>query len=299
MTARDTALGVAAAFEAAARQFPTIFVRITARGKFPAISSAHPAGDPLRGKCKGECGQFGHGVYDATCDEDRLAEMLRLSRNPNGYAIGCGMTPHNILGVDLDQKNGLDGRARFAEIAETIGFEVPETILVKTPSGWHLWLSLPAGVHVRNSVGKLGTIAAPGIDIRSLGGQLVGPGSRSPRGAYRLVSPPGTPLAPAPEALVRLLDAPAEPERPQPTAPSSPGRRVHGLLNTLLGAEQGQRNSVLFWTACRMAEAVNEGAINSRDARELLLTGAERIGLEYGEAQQSISSAFHRIGAAL
>lgn len=289
-----------AALGAAGRDFPVVFTRITEKGKFPAIPSAHPKGDPQRGRCHGECGRLGHGIYDATTDPDRLAEMLHLSRNPNGYAIACGMPPHHVLGLDLDRKNGHDGVALIEQIAETVGFTLPPTIEVATPKdGRHKWYGLPPGVRVPNGVGRVGTIKAPGIDIRSLGGQLVGPGSRGPHGAYRLLSAPETPLAKAPDALVRLLAAAVEPARPERTVPTNPARRVHGLINALLGAKEGTRNDVLFWTACRMAEAVSEGAISTRDAQELLLTGAERIGLDYREAEQSISSAFHRIGAAL
>jgi hypothetical protein len=56
------------------RIFPT-------NGKVPIIPSAHRRGDPLRGKCKGECGRDGHGFYDATSDLERISRWW--SRHPN------------------------------------------------------------------------------------------------------------------------------------------------------------------------------------------------------------------------
>ncbi|MBR7832489.1 bifunctional DNA primase/polymerase [Actinospica durhamensis] len=266
---------------------------ITADRKYPAIGSPHPKNNPQRKQCRGECGQLGHGVWDASIDEDRILEMHALSRNPNGYAVACGRDPHRVLGLDLDRKNGLDGCARITEIAETIGFELPETIRVKTPSGWHIWLSLPPGVHVSNSVGKVGTISAPGVDVRSLGGGLVGPGSRGPKGTYLLDCAPDTPLAPIPSKLLDLLavrDKPRTDSFVRGTAISS--KRITGLVATVLDAKPGSRNAVLFWSACRMAEAVAEGGLSDNEARELLLTAAERIGLDHSEASVSIDSAF-------
>lgn len=286
------------ALAAAGRGYPVIPVRITAKGKFPAIRTAHPEGDPRRGKCRGECGASGHGIWDASCDEARVLDLFAAAPGATGYAVGCGMEPHNILGLDLDRKNGADGVARLLEIAETCGFAIPDTIEVVTPNGGlHKWLTLPRGTHVPNYVGRVGLIAAPGIDIRSRGGQLVGPGSRGPAGTYRLASAPDAAIATAPDGLVKLLMTARAPGARDERRPMSHGRRIHGLVATLLEAQPGQRNSMLFWTACRMAETVNEGGIGDRDARELLLSAAERIGLDHSEAAQSISSAFARIGA--
>lgn len=288
-----------AALGAAGRGFAVAFVRITAKGeKIPTLKSAHPEGDPLRGKCRGECGRLGHGIYDATTDEDRIVEMHNASRSPNGYAIACGTAPHHVLGLDLDRKNGHDGVARLQEIAETIGFALPPTIEVATPSGGqHKLYGLPATVRVPNSVGRLGEIAAPGIDVRSRGGQLVGPGSRGPKGTYRLTSDPAAPLAPCPPALLKLLvrDRPGA-QAQNPRRPVNPGRRITGLIAMVLDAKPGRRNDALFWAGCRMAEAVAEGALTENDGRELLLTAAERIGLDYSEASVSIDSAFRTTG---
>src|SRR5579872_3597250 len=279
------------ALGAAARGYPVILMRITAGGKFPALPSAHPDGDPMRGRCRGECGRLGHGIYDATCDEGRLLEMLRLSRHPTGYAIACGVEPHNILGLDLDRKDGLDGVERLADVAEVVGFELPPTIEVATPSGGlHRWYGMPPSVHVPNAVGRIGAIRAPGVDIRSRGGQLVGPGSRGPHGAYQLISDPDTPLAPCPPPLLTLLIPAPRPAYAEPRGPVRPSKRIAGLIATVLDAKPGRRNDSLFWASCRMAEVVAEGRISETEARELLLTAADRIGLEYSEACSCIDS---------
>lgn len=287
------------ALAAAARGYPVIPVRITGAGKYPAIPSAHPEGDPTRSKCRATCGQPGHGVWDATCDPERVAELFAAARRPNGYAVACGVAPQHILGLDLDRKSGHDGVALLARFAESQGFTVPESIRVATPSGGeHLWLTAPAGARISNSVGRIGQYKTPGIDIRSLGGQLVGPGSAGPPGAYRLVSAPETRPAAAPDALIRLLATPQRTAAPASQRIVSPGRRVHGLLDRLRKAQEGERNTMLFWASCRMAETVNDGGIGERDARDLLLAAATDIGLEFGEARLCVASAFARAGVA-
>lgn len=290
------------ALGAAARGFPVIFTRLVLKDgkveKVPTIRSAHPVGDPQRGRCRGECGHFGHGIYDATADEERVLEMHALSRNPNGYAVACGREPHRILGVDLDVKNGHDGSARLAEVAETIGFEMPDTIRVKTPNGWHVWLGLPPGARVRNSVGKLGTIDVPRVDLRSLGGQLVGPGSRGPAGDYRLDCAPDAPLAPVPDKLLALVTM--EPAR-RPTTGGTfrsarSSKRVDAVLALVIAAQVGTRNDTLFRAACGMREIVADGEIPEADAWDRLLRAADHVQLDRAEADRAIRSAFTSYG---
>ncbi|MBI0300481.1 bifunctional DNA primase/polymerase, partial [Streptomyces sp. PRKS01-29] len=92
------------------------------------------------------------------------------------------------------RKDGTDGLAALTRLAREHAFAIPRTVTVLTPSGGrHLWLCGPPGVAVPNSAGRL----APGIDVRGLGGYLVGPGSYASHGSYRLAT--GSPAwAPAP-----------------------------------------------------------------------------------------------------
>lgn len=256
--------------------------------KLPAIASAHPKGDPQHGKCRGECGRLGHGVYDATTDPDKLADMYAAAPWATGHGIAGGRAPHYLFGLDLDQKNGLDGVARLAELAVKHSFTVPETIRVQTPSGWHLWLSAPAGVQVPNSVGKV----APGIDGRSSGGYLIGPGSRSHKGVYRLACLPDTPLAAVPpQLLALLLPPPAQPREIRDVRPARPGKRIESVLAVLLAASEGERNNTLYWAGCRMAELIADGLISEGEAENLLQRAADRW--PPGNAASTIRSALN------
>ncbi|WP_046507652.1 bifunctional DNA primase/polymerase, partial [Streptomyces odonnellii] len=227
ITARHTTtLALAHALSAAERGLPVIPLSPT---KLPALRSPH-RDEPRRAHCRGECGLLGHGVYDATTDPAGVRALFAAAPWATGYGIACGRPPHQLIGIDLDvTPTGGDGPASGAErgpapaappdslaalqqLALQHLFTLPETVIVLTPSGGrHIWLTGPANVVVPNSAGRL----APGIDVRGAGGYLVGPGSVTARGAYRLA--PGTEhLAPAPcpRALLRLLMPP--PARPQP-----------------------------------------------------------------------------------
>src|SRR5262249_61922978 len=60
-------------------------------------------------------------------------------------------------------------------------------------------------------------------------------------------------------------------------APTSVALR--GALRVLAGAEEGERNHALYWTACRMGEAVRAGAINEQQALDLLTLVGRQVGL--------------------
>ncbi|MGV9882495.1 bifunctional DNA primase/polymerase [Streptomyces sp. NPDC003006] len=241
--------------------------------------------------CHGECGRPGHGVYDATTDPRRIRELFAAAPWATGYGIACGLPPHYLIGVDLDTKSGADAPAALRELALRHLFTIPETVVVTTPSGGrHIWLAGPPDTVVPNSAGRL----APGIDIRGAGGYLVGPGSRTEHGVYSTV--PGTaqlPPAPCPPELLRLLTPP--PRAHHPTAPPRTGaaaaQQGQGLVQFVLAAHEGQRNTRLFWAACR---AYENGIGESLTPQ--LTDAALRVGLTHHEAHSTIASAARLTG---
>ncbi|MGW0916175.1 bifunctional DNA primase/polymerase [Streptomyces sp. NPDC002784] len=272
-----TTLALAHALSAAERGLAVIPL---SRTKLPALRSPH-RDDPQAAPCHGECGRYGHGVYDASTDPARIRDLFAAAPWATGYGIACGLPPHHLIGIDLDTKSGTDSAA-LRELALRHLFTIPDTVVVLTPSGGrHLWLSGPADVVVPNSAGRL----APGIDIRGAGGYLVGPGSRTEHGVYGTA--PGTAhLAPAacPPSLLRLLLPP--PRAPQSPVPGSAGDHGRGLVQFVLAAHEGQRNTRLFWAACRAYEDGIGPALVAP-----LIEAALDTGLTEREARATIASA--------
>tara|TARA_R110000744_G_scaffold69926_3_gene141720 strand:+ start:635 stop:2776 length:2142 start_codon:yes stop_codon:yes gene_type:complete len=104
-----------------------------------------------------------------------------------GVATGAG-----LLVVDIDMKNGVDGEAAWA----ALGLDESE-FQVRTPSGGrHLYYSTTADV--KNSASKV----ADGVDVRGVGGYVVGPGSEVD-GLYAIINK-GAEMLFAPDALLEL-----------------------------------------------------------------------------------------------
>ncbi|MEU2131398.1 bifunctional DNA primase/polymerase [Streptomyces sp. NPDC018352] len=278
ITDRQTAtLALAHALSAAERGLPVI--PLTSR-KLPALPSPH-RNDDRRSTCRGACGLPGHGVHDATTDPAAVRALFAAAPWATGYGIACGRPPHHLIGIDLDVDipGGEDSAASLRRLALHHLFTVPPTVTVLTPSGGrHLWLTGPPGIPVPNSASRL----APGIDIRGTGGYLVGPGSVTPHGRYRLA--PGTaglPPAPCPRALLRLLMPPT-----RRRTGAQPPDRGRGLVRFVLAAREGQRNTRLFWAACRAYEHGYGDAL-----ADALTHAAVRTGLTEREARATIESA--------
>ncbi|MDJ0342091.1 bifunctional DNA primase/polymerase [Streptomyces sp. H10-C2] len=270
---------LANALAAASRQLAVIPL---SRTKLPAVRSPH-RGDSPPVRCLGECGRIGHGVHDATTEPDAIRALFAAAPWAIGYGIACGLPPHHLIGLDLDVKHGLDGTATLTATASTHGFTVPDTVTVLTPSGGrHLWFTGPAGTTVPNSVGRAGTAPGPGIDVRGSGGYLVGPGSITNAGRY-LLAPhsPALPAARVPDRLLRLLT---------PPPPSTPhrGTAQHplALVQFVRDSPQGQRNTRLYWAACRAYESGHGDTL-----APALIDAAAGTGLPRQEAAATIASA--------
>ncbi|MFF7363891.1 bifunctional DNA primase/polymerase [Streptomyces sp. NPDC008125] len=296
-------LALAHALNAAERGLPVI--PLTA-ARLPALPSAH-RGSTARTACTGLCGRPGHGVHDATTDPAAVRALFAAAPHAAGYGIACGQGPHRLIGIDLDAEDGPGPAARteagagsatgtgarsagaLRQLALQHLFAIPPTLTVLTPGGGrHLWLTVPPEVAVAGSSSRL----APGVDVRGTGGYLVGPGSVTPHGTYRLA--PGTahlPPAPCPRTLLRLLTPPARRSR---GAGNPAGARTprgpepgEGLVHFVLAARSGQRNTRLFWAACRayehglgdalapaLAEAAVSAGLPAHEARATLASAA-------------------------
>ncbi|MEU8891122.1 bifunctional DNA primase/polymerase [Streptomyces sp. NPDC048442] len=293
-------LALAHALSAAERGLPVIPL---SRTKLPALRSPHhdehtaegphttqqpPAPPALPAPpappCRGECGLPGHGVHDASTDPAVVRALFAAAPWATGYGIACGRPPHHLIGIDLDPRPNTEPDAALQHLARTHLFTVPPTVTVLTPSGGrHLWLTGPAGVTVPNSASRL----APGIDVRGAGGYLVGPGSLTSRGVYRLA--PGTahlPAAPCPPALLALLTPRPRGHRRHPPPPLPGTDRGRGLVEFVRAAREGQRNTRLFWAACRAYEnGIGEPLTDA------LIEAALHTGLTLQEARSTLASA--------
>ncbi|GAA3737056.1 bifunctional DNA primase/polymerase [Streptomyces tremellae] len=288
-TARHAAtLALAHALSAAERGLPVFPLSPT---KLPALRSPH-RGQPGHVSCRGECGLPGHGVYDATTDPVAVRALFDAAPWATGYGIACGRPPYHLIGIDLDISGHEpaagttpDSVAALQQLAFEHLFTLPETVTVLTPSGGrHIWLRGPANVVVPNSAGRL----APGIDVRGGGGYLVGPGSVATRGAYRLA--PGTAdlsaPAPCPRALLRLLTPSAHAGHCGHPPHGQSARQGEGLVQFVLASHEGQRNTRLFWAACRAYEHGFGEAL-----ADTLVEAALHTGLTEREARATIASA--------
>jgi hypothetical protein len=281
----DTVLALGHALQAAEEH--GFLVLPLSLSKLPAIRSPHDKGH----SCRGECGQLGHGVHDASNEPDRIRGMFAAAPYATGYGIACGQPPHHLIGLDLDRKNGVDGVWELRKLAAQHGISVPRTVVISTPSGgYHAWWTGPADVKVPNRAGHL----APGIDVRGAGGYLVGPGSRSRSGVYALASnPDDVAVQPIPEQLLALMTAskhPARHGRPF-TGRVTGGRALVGLVRTVLDAPQGHRNSRLYWAACKAFEHSAAGHFPEAAAESALMQAAVAAGLPDNEAAATIASA--------
>ncbi|MFJ3905095.1 bifunctional DNA primase/polymerase [Streptomyces sp. NPDC090025] len=292
-TAQAHALALAHALTAAERGLPVLPL---SRAKLPALRSPH-RGEHRPVPCHGECGRPGHGVYDATADPAGVRALFAGAPWATGYGIACGRPPYRLIGVDLDvREGGPDGVAAFAALARRHGFEVPATVTVLTPGGGrHLWLTGPPDTVIPNSASRL----APGVDVRGAGGYLVGPGSTATHGTYRLAPETAAlPPAPCPPTLLALLTPPrpptprtaapalppGPPSGPSPTPPAPPN--ADALLRFVAASPPGQRNTRLFWAACRAYEAAPDPALLTALTRAALATG-----LTHQEIHATLTSA--------
>lgn len=171
----------------------------------------------------------------------------------------------SLLVVDVDDKKGKKGSQRLLEL-ELEGFDFPPTMEQETPSGGkHLIYIIDHPL--RQGVDVLGE----GLDTRSKGGYIVGPGSRIDGVRYRLTRD-WVNLAPAPLWLVDRLGrarevAPLATTVLEGVDPERAARRAVAWLQALPVAQEGARNHECFKAAAQLKDF----GCNEVQAYELML----------------------------
>jgi hypothetical protein len=212
------------------------------------------------------------GFKHASADAAALGELWRCYPGP-------------LVGVRTGEASGLsaldiDNHPDAVRWLAAHRARLPATRVHRTRSGGlHLVFRHAPGVH--NSQGRL----AKGVDTRGEGGFVIW----WPAAGYPVLC--DAPPAPWPRWLSEMLWPPASPVRAGPVGPLDL-RRFEGLLRTVKFAQEKQRNTKLFWAACRLGEALSRGEITAAVATAALLRAAVAAGLSEREARTTIQSGF-------
>jgi putative DNA primase/helicase len=193
-----------------------------------------------RGQRVFPCGEnkaplIGGGFKNATTDRTRIHAFW--SRWP---AARVGLpTGEKFFVVDVDRLEALG----------ELPAELPRTWTVRTPSGGlHYYFQAVEGL--TNSPGNL----PKGIDVRGLGGYVIGP----PSPGYNVID--RTPLASAPDWLLKIIRGPRKPE-PPPRRNGDPGQTTLDLDGPPI--LEGSRHTTLTSVAGRLHDG-------TRDAGQLI-----------------------------
>lgn len=215
-----------------------------------------------------------HGVKDATTDPAIIRQHWSAHPRAN---IGIALPP-DVVALDIDVKGGVNGFDSLAALERAHG-PLPATRKVKTPSGGqHLYFSKPAGRRIKNTVG-----VRPGLDVRTHGGYLVGPGSVIDGRGYELLA--DCKPAPAPAWLLDLLAPPA------PSRDTYADKAMERAHTAVANAPEGQRNEELNGAAFGLARIAAADRLDWHRAAAQLEQAALAAGLQPAEIRATLESA--------
>jgi hypothetical protein len=142
------------------------------------------------------------------------AEVLERARR-DGLNLGVRL-PADVVVVDVDPRNFPPGRDSLADLAASFGLPLASAPHVLTGNlehpGHHFYFRKPAGAVLLDSVDGFA-----GVEFKSLGRQVVAPGSVHPTGGLYRWAPDSPPLGDMPDLPARLLEAARRPERKRAT----------------------------------------------------------------------------------
>jgi hypothetical protein len=236
-------------------------------------------------ECDGQRGKHPRGQWSKLATFSPAVIRAMLADGPWNLGVACKLS--HLLGVDEDRPGA------FADFAASIGEVVPPTFAVSTAKGRHYYFRQSDGAPLGNGRGRL---AGHGIDVRGggsgHGGYVVGPGSVHATGVVYSPVESSAPILPVPGWLAEALRPPA-PEPRRAARPVSTFSALKGLVRVVLEATpERDRNTRLYWSACRAGELVSAGSVDEATATAVLVDAATRTGLPETEARRTVQSAF-------
>lgn len=243
----------------------------SAGGKLRAALAYAAAGMPVH-PCKPDSKEpdTAHGFKDATTDPRIIRAWWHVvpERNP---AIATGEPGPDVL--DVDVKPDGDGWAAFNQLKRA-GLLNGARALVRTRSG---------GLHVyfAGTTQPCGRLVRHHLDFKSRGGYVLAPPSVVGGRPYEVLDHrPGE---------SGRLDWAAARQMLEPYAtgrePAVPRGDIGALVAWVGRLGEGNRNSGLFWAACRAVESGHDDDLGA------LAEAAVRIGLPEAEAWRTVESA--------
>lgn len=204
-----------------------------------------------------------HGFKDATRDVNKIREWWMLGNWNVGIATGDGLCV-----IDVDVKH--NGGEEMDTWLTAAGVDLPPTYTVMTGTGgYHYYFT-------GNTKSRNGWLR--GVDIKSIGGYVVGAGSRNHSGEYLLEDDvPVAVLPPEIAAAIAVTSRKGEVRVGTHTF----RREIDWDAKLLLGIEEGQRNSTLLSYARMLYNKVD-------GSREIVDTYILRLGDVCGLAADEV-----------
>lgn len=239
--------------------------------------------------------------YHAASTNPLMMEIWSRDHPDAGWGVPCA--PNNIIVLDADRHGNADGVANLFALFQRHQFDHRSVPAVATPNdGMHFYFSRPAGL------GQTRGTLCQAVDIRDKA-YVISPGCRLADGRdYRLVE--GTleqfaqaigtqSLAEPPEWMLPMLVHPTRPQRTIPPTLATADEetlknQIRGILKALLRAEQGTRNKLLYWAACRLCEMILAEVVAYELAEALLERAGEELGLSAREIRSTIASGLRK-----
>ena len=214
-----------------------------------------------------------HGFKDATTDPGQIRSWWHRQPDAN-VAIATGWPGPDVLDVDRRGPDG-DGFTSYRRLAAA-GLLRGVTAMVATPSG---------GLHAyfTGTAQGSGRLPSCNLDFKAAGGYVLAPPSLVAGRTYRLLLARDDQPGVLDWAVVTRLLSPA-PVRSARDWTSAPGD-ASSLAAWVERLEEGNRNSGLFWAACRAIEDGHASTLGD------LAEAAARTGLPDREIARTIASA--------